>query len=538
MSTEKPHYFGKSVADLIERHHQKKVGTIKLWSTRSEKKKEYSYKDIQQASGRRSSFLKERDIEPHDRVILWAPNSPQWVISYLAILRAGAVVVPFDIKADMGFLDRVIMATEPRMIIMGNGQKDQLSAKSSVPILDIEQVDKISGQTDDPIKIDTSSDDLAEIVFTSGTTGNPKGVMLTHGNVLSNIESISRVVQLKSTDKLLSVLPLSHMFETTVGLLTPLFFGSGITYVDTILPRSIMQTLREEGITCMAVAPEVLQRFKQGIKVQISQEGKDLQFNLAHKISSLMPLPLRRQVFKSLHQRMGGNFNFFVCGGAKLDSKLADFWEGLGIKIIQGYGATEAAPVISCDSMVLRNHNFVGYPLPGVDVKVSGEGEILVSGTNVMQGYWRNPEATGDALKDGWYHTGDIGTLDRGRLKLMGRKNDMIVLPNGFNVHPADVEQALTSQDGNATLLREAVVFYEEYLVKGEPRGRLRAVMLVTDSTVNERIIKNLVSSANEKLATHQRIGVFTIWPNEDFPRTSTRKAKRAEIIKSLTYSL
>lgn len=501
----------ESLVDVLDSRAQSENGRLN----------KQTYPEIYQSSLRLSSWLRHHDIQPGDRIMLWGSNSPQWVISYFACLRAGATVVPFDVNRESSFLSRVIGATQPRFIIAGEAQRNSLPADNAVPIFDMEQADKISGEDDNQTRATSSADDPAEIVFTSGTTGNPKGVVLTHGNILTNIESIQKVVPIKPYYRLLSILPLSHMFETTVGLLVPMASGASVVYAETLQPANILQVMRAERITCMAVVPQALQLFKRGIEQQVAKIGKERQFHFMNNLSPYLPESVRRVMFRSIHERMGGQFEFFVCGGARLDPAVGNFWENLGIKVLQGYGMTEASPVVSCDSMSDRDHQYVGRPLPGVDVRIADDNEVLVRGLNVMRGYWNNQSATREALRGGWYHTGDLGALSKGRLRLLGRKGDMIVLSNGLNVYPEDIEQVLV-QEG----IQEAVVFCRQVREKEE----LHAVLLLSGSQDPGEIIR----TANRHLSSHQRIKGWTVWKGEDFPRTHTLKPKRAEIIREI----
>lgn len=499
-------------------------GKIGQWSTNPDRKSNFSYNYINDASDRLGSFLQQHDVLPGDRIVLWGPNSPQWVISYFAALKAGAVVVPFDVGRENEFLKKVTDATQPRFLIAGEAQRNTLSATNDIPVLDMEHVDALLEGDSPHGKPDVSRSDTAEIVFTSGTSGNPKGVMLTHGNILSNIESIQTVVPLKPEYKLLSILPLSHMFETTAGLLTPIASGASILYAEKVEPRGIMLAMNQEGITCMAVVPQVLQLFKKGIEMQAAKEGKEKQLELMSKLSSKLPNLLRRLMFKGIHDKMGGKFEFFVCGGAKMDPDVANFWENLGIKVLQGYGMTEASPIVTSDSMSKRDHRYVGHPIPGVEVQIAEDKEVLIKGPNIMKGYFNNQDATDAVLQNGWYHTGDLGRLDNGKLKLLGRKGNMIVLPNGMNVHPEDIEQVLAQ-----TGVKEAVVF--QRVVNG--KDELHAVLLMDESSEDPQA---LMRSANKNLAPHQKISGWTIWEGEDFPRTHTRKTKRADVISTIEY--
>lgn len=508
-----------SLVDLLDSSTQGSEGYLKLRSAKNPSPA-LPYYTIKEESTRLASQLQSQGVGPGERVVLWGANSPQWVTSYFAILKSGAIVVPFDVRATTNFLGKVAEATQPRLIIAGTPQIDDLPLSYGIPVLEMNRANITQSNQNQP-EISVLPQNPAEIVFTSGTTGNPKGAVLTHRNILTNIQAIQEVIKIKPEYKLLSILPLSHMFEMTAGLLVPLAERASVIYTDTLTPNNLLKSMQEERITCMAVVPQVLQLFQKGIEQEVIKKGKKREWDLLNQVSQFIPMGMRRILFSSLHKRMGGQLDFFVCGGAALDSALAASWENLGIKVIQGYGMTEASPVVTCDTMSDRNHQYVGRPLPGVSVKIAYDKEILVKGPNVMSGYWNNPSATAAVLEDGWYHTGDLGSLDQGRLKLHGRKKDMIVLPDGSNVYPEDVEWVLKQQG-----IPDAVVFNKE---NGQ-RGEIHAVLLLEKG----KDPKALIHQANGHLAPHQKVRSWSIWPELDFPRTPTLKVKRFEIIEKL----
>jgi long-chain acyl-CoA synthetase len=347
--------------------------------------------------------------------------------------------------------------------------------------------------------------------------------MLTHRNIVSNATTAVKLVHVRFGDRALSILPLSHMFEMTIDIAI-LYVGGTIVYSRSLSPDTLLKLFASQRITCMVLVPQALQLFLNGIEREVRRQKKEKQWELLHRIAPYVPFKLRRLLFATVHKRLGGFFRFFVSGGAYLAPKLAQRWENMGVRIIQGYGATECAPIITVtpqDEHVLAS---VGKPLPDVDVRIADDHEILVHGPNVAPGYWKSPEATQLAFQDGWYHTGDLGYFDeRGFLYLKGRKKNLIVLANGMNVYPEDVENALTSVPG----VKDAVVFG---LSEREQGPEVHGVLLVE----NLDRAKVVVQQANRLLASHQQIRGFTVWPEEDFPRTHTLKVKRQEVLSTL----
>ena len=360
-------------------------------------------------------------------------------------------------------------------------------------------------------------------MFTSGTTGDPKGVMLTHRNLTANIEGISQYITCQPSSRLLSILPLSHMYEQTGGLLTALYFGASVTYPTSRQPTVLARTMRERKVTTMLLVPQALELLMNGIEREVRRQGKEGLWLKLLKIAGNTPFPLRRRLFGRVHRQFGGKLDFVVSGGAALDPELAGKWELLGVKIVQGYGATEASPVISNHTLRERRPDSVGRPLPNVQVRISEEGEILARGDSISPGYWNAPEQTDDAFREGWYYTGDIGYFDEeGFLHIKGRVKDMIVLSSGQNVYPDDIQAVLNR---HPSVTDSAVV--------GLPRGssvEVHAALILND----EADPGPIVSWANAQLAEHQTVRGHTVWPGEDFPRTHTMKVKKPLLIDVL----
>ena len=375
----------------------------------------------------------------------------------------------------------------------------------------------------EPEPVDIEPDDLAEIMFTSGTTGDPKGVMITHRNLTANIEGISQYIVCDSSSRLLSILPLSHMYEQMGGLLVVLYYGASVTYPVSRQPTVLSRTMRERKITIMLLVPQGLELLMNGIEREVKLQGKEGLWNALFRIAPKTPFGLRRLLFRRVHKRLGGKLDLVVSGGAALDPDLGRKWELLGIKIVQGYGATEASPVISNHSIEDRQPGSVGRPLPNVQVKISDQGEILVHGDNVTPGYWDAPEETAAAFEDGWYKTGDLGFFDdQGFLHIQGRKKDMIVLASGQNVFPDDIQAVLNR---HPNVVDSTVVG----LAKGSSVEVHAALILESGEDAQE-----VVTWANQQLAEHQRVRGFTLWPEEDFPRTHTLKVKKQLVLDRL----
>lgn len=507
----------RTLVDLLEQSVQR-WGQYPAVSLQSDHPKDWTYAALWERVRRGGAMLRERGVGKGDRVILWAPNRPEWVAAFFAIHVCGAVVVPLDLRSREAFLAEIEAQTQPRVIIAGKEQAAQLrGTHAPVIVLDgFEEPDAAAlPQADD----DRQAEAAAELVFTSGTTGNPKGVILTHANILANVRMFAPSFPATPKKRVLSILPLSHMFEQMAGLFIPLAGGASIIYTGSLRPDAIFAAMAERHITNMSCVPQVLQLFREGIEREVRKQGRLKQFERLHALAAHLPLPVRRLIFRQIQARMGGSFEYFVSGGAYLDPELARWWEALGIKVAQGYGMTEASPVVAGHSLWDRDPASVGRPGPGIDLQIAADGEILVRGANVMPGYWQNPEATAEVFVDGWYQTGDLGWLDgSGRLHLRGRKKNLIVLANGMNVYPEDLERELAADPR----VKDAVVL-------GLRQGQdveIHAVLLTASPESGSEIVR----AANRRLAPHQQIRRHTVWPDETFPATLTLKPKRAEI--------
>lgn len=523
----------KTLAEMIMQSGTRYGPRLALTYARESSSETWSYADLYRYARRVGRTLQQRGLAPGDRVVIWAPNGPRWVGAFFGCMLVGAAVVPLDVKSTDDFVAKIAAQTEPHLIIAARATVAGLAALG-LPSLAVEELDDVLLDDDPSWQPPTvSPDDMAELVFTSGTTGVPKGVILSHQNILSDLEAakqtIGDLVKLYRVDqpgvvvRMLSLLPLSHMFEQIAELFYVLSQGAAITYVDSLAPSTIFRAMREGPVIAIPVVPQVLGLFMNGLEREVKKQGKWTSWQRANRLAPYLPMALRRRLFKDVHARLGGRLDFFVCGGAHLDARLAQRWENLGIKVVQGYGMTEASPIVAANSLAHRNLRSVGRPIPCNEVRIAADGEILVRGSNITRGYWRNDEATHAAFEDGWYKTGDLGSLDAaGYLYLKGRKKNIIVLSNGMNVYPEDIENTLLEEAG----LTDAVVIGRE--AGGDVD--LYAILLLQHGADPEAIVKN----ANKRLAAHQRLKGHIVWPEKDFPRTHTLKPKRDEMVKAL----
>ncbi|HEX9017390.1 MAG TPA: AMP-binding protein, partial [Chloroflexota bacterium] len=363
-------------------------------------------------------------------------------------------------------------------------------------------------------------EELAAIFFTSGTTGQPKGCEITHASLCSQVEAIRYSIPLDRSCRLASVLPLSHLFEMTAGLLYPLSQGAAIHYVPSRKGPDIVRVLQEQRITHMLGVPQLFGLMGKALDDQLRARMPGRLYGAISGLAGRLPLRWRRLLFSSVHAKLGGHLIMMASGGAALPPETLRLWERIGIRMIEGYGTSECSPVVCIGSSDGSTPiGSVGKPLHGVEVKLSPEGELLVRGPNVMRGYWRDPKRTEAVLKDGWYYTGDMATVDaEGNVRLNGRARDLIVLPSGMKVWPQDVEEALTDDPA----VKDAAVIAVPTVGGG---ARLHAYLIpAMDRSEDPRAI---AVRASAHLAQHQRVSSASWWPEGDFPRTSIMKVRR-----------
>jgi long-chain acyl-CoA synthetase len=473
--------------------------------------------------------LRAAGLEPGDRVLTWSPSTPELPAAYYGAMRAGLVIVPLDLRMAPDAIERIAARAEAKGLILGTGRDAPDPSDAGLERVPTTTLDDLTAEPDETFPPDWEArlaawsrpgpNDIVELVFTSGTTGTPKGVILAHDNVLESVRAMHRVIP-PIEHRVVSLLPLSHLLEQAVTLFYALDVGADILYVRSRNPRVIFEAIRDHRTTSMVVVPQVLELFWSAVEREVGRAGRTATFERSRRLARHLPFALRRLIFRQLHARLGGGLRLLVCSGAFLPPALQQAWEDLGVVVIQGYGATETG-FGSCTTREDHGLGTVGRPVPPVEMRLDADGEIQFAGPTLFKGYWHDPEGTAAAhTADGWYRTGDIGRLDdAGRLILMGRTKDIIVLPNGLNVYPEDIENAL-----RVAGVRDSVV------VETRP-GRIEAVVLppagVADPTAIREATGAAVKAANANLAQHQRLSAFRFWPEDDFPRTHTLKVKR-----------
>ncbi len=345
--------------------------------------------------------------------------------------------------------------------------------------------------------------------------------MISHANLCSQVDAVRNNIPIDEHCRLASILPLSHLFELTGGMLYPLASGAAVHYIPSRRAPDIVRVFQEQRVTHMIAVPQILSIMGRALEDQLSAKLPAAVVANAARLAKRLPMSARRNVYWPVHQQLGGHLRLMAAGGAALPKETQELWERMGVRIVQGYGTSECSPVIACglpDGTTPLGS--VGRPVRGVEVQLSPEGELLVRGPNVMRGYWRDPERTAEVLTDGWYHTGDLATIDsEGNISLSGRAKELIVLPSGLKVWPQDVEDALRLQAG----VKDASVIAVPTASGG---ATLHAYLLRAPGGVDADP-SVLVARANGTLAQHQRVATASWWPEADFPRTPTLKVRR-----------
>lgn len=491
----------------------------------------WTYSEIAGWAYRFARELNVRGIRKGDRVVLWGPNSAKWVAAFLGCANRGVVAVPMDHAASPDFAMRVFQQVQARLLVCSRDH-----AQAGLPTLFFEDFETVLQHSSAPPQPEAiAPEDPLQIVFTSGTTAEPKGVVITHGNVLANVGPLKeqikpylRYERFVHPIRFLNMLPLSHVFGQFLGIYLPCLLRGTVFFQETLKPAEVIHTLRRERISVLVAVPRMMQSLKEKIERDIEESHETAKFRHLYSAADGKHFLRRWWMFRGIHRQFGWKFWAFISGGAALDSDTEQFWVRLGFAVIQGYGLTETTSLISVNHPFKVGRGSIGKVLAGREVRLAPDGEILVRGSGVASGYWSAGELRPVASDEGWYHTGDIGELDsEGNLFFKGRKKDVIVTPAGMNVYPEDLENALKSQPE----VKDSVVV--PFAINGNAEPCAVLILKNTDDSAEA-----VVERTNRSLAEYQRIRRWRTWPAEDFPRTSTQKPRRAEIAAVAQQSL
>ena len=477
----------------------------------------HSYRQTAELAFRFARELERRNIGKGDRVMLWGENCSEWVSAFFGCMLRGAVAVPMDRIGAPDFAQRVAADVSSKLTVCS---AELAVHADGLPHLELENLnDVLAAHSADPYAPETiSRDDLAQIVFTSGTTADPRGVVLTHGNILASVDPIEREMpkyrryeRIFHPLRFLEMLPLSHVFGQFMGMFIPPLIGATVHFGDSFKPTDVISTIKRERVSVLVAVPRVVESLKNRMEAVLGESIRK-----SWEVSENEKFLKRWWRFRKVHRMLGWKFWAIISGGAALDQHTEEFWRRLGYVVIQGYGLTETSSLISLNHPFKVGRRSIGKVLPGREMKLDPEtGEILVRGANVARQYWQGREmrpVTGD---EGWFRTGDLGAVDaEGNLYFKGRSKNVIVTPAGLKIFPEDLELALRKQPE----VRDCVVF-------GAVRGgnaEAFAALLLRDGASPASV----VAKANQSLADFQKIRSWFVWPDNDFPRTSTQKPK------------
>ena len=490
----------------------------------------WTYADVASAAAQFARLLESRGVVRGDRVLLVGEDCAEWAVVFWGCLLRGAVVVPLDRFGSPEFARRVAGEVAPKLFVRSLTLRE---VDVGLPPLTLEKLREtlaaFSSQAYPPQ--DARAGDLVEIVFTSGTTAEPRGVVLSHENILANLGPLEREIRKYSWAerpfhplRFLNLLPLSHVFGQFMGLFVPPLLGATVVFLDTLNPSEILRAISSQRVSALVTVPRVLETLRDKVERDAQAAGQSADFERRFAAAERKHFLRRWWLFRDVHKRFGWKFWAFVSGGAALDADTEMFWKRLGYAVVQGYGLTETTSLISVNHPFHQAHRSVGRVLAGREIRLAPDGEVLVRGGSVAAGYWQGRELTAVLDSSGWFHTGDRGELDpQGNLYFKGRTKDVIVTPEGMKVYPEDLEAVLR----RAPQVRDCVVLGYPVGANAEPC----AVLIMRDG---EGEAEAAVRRANKSLAEFQQVRRWAVWPGDDFPRTSTQKPRRALILDAV----
>jgi long-chain acyl-CoA synthetase len=501
----------------------------------------HTYEEVGRAARGFAMRLAAAGLKKGDKVVFWGENRPEWIACYWGCLLSGVVVVPIDYRSSSDFVRKVRALVDATVVLIGEDVNETGFDvdRSDQTGLAVWRFGDIDWRADGPMpEVTISRDDIIQIIFTSGATAEPKGVVIRHRNVLANIVPVEReIIKYRQYTRLfhplrfLNLLPLSHMFGQSMATSIPPMVRGTVIFTRSFNPHDILRLIKSRRVSVLVCVPKILDVLREHA-IRAWPESKEAP-------PSGISIPGRWWRYRRIHSAFGLKFWAFVVGAAPLPPDVEEFWRRMGFAVIQGYGLTETAPIVTLNHPFRTSKGSVGTPIGGVEVRIAEDGEILVRGENVTSGYYENPKSQipnsksqanpesripspGDEVfdADGWFHTGDIGERDQqGRIFIKGRKKEMIVTPEGLNVFPEDVERVLNELPG----VRESAVVG---ITQGAEE-RVHAVMVLDPGADNDAVVR----TANSRLQDHQRIRSASVWNAGSLPRTEgTRKLKRAAI--------
>ncbi len=507
---------------MFLRNHEK---TALKWKNR-----EVSYANLLQETAHYSTLFSDTS----QRVLIFSENRPEWIYSFYGSWKNNCTVIPVDYLSTVEEVSYIVQDCTPEVFFCSR-EREKILRKAAesldyIPqIIVYEDIEKVAPPvSDDSTKNDLAEpvlDDTALIIYTSGTTGDPKGVMLSYENVLANVEAVTEGVPIYSIDeRVMLLLPLHHIFPLLGSMVAPLFVGATIAISPSLQSDDILNTLQDNQITIIIGVPRLYKIICKGIIDKINQKKiAQLFFLFAEKAGSQI---LSRILFKTVHKKFGGNLKYLVCGGAALDPDVGRNFTTLGFEILEGFGMTEAAPMITFTRPGQVTIGSAGTAMSCTKIEIRN-GEIVASGKNIMQGYLNRPQETAEVLQDGWLYTGDLGHLDeKGRIFITGRKKEIIVLPSGKNINPVLIEQKLEKL---TDCINEVGVFVKDDILQAVILPDFRKTREHTITGLDDFFRWKIIDVYNQTVSPSKRILKFTLI-DEELPKTRLSKLRRFQL--------
>lgn len=544
---------GEALRDAIP-PHQSRDALVE--ADRHRETGRWTYRALADDARRVQGALQAGGLGAGDRVAVLASNQARWPIAATGAFWAGGVLVPLDYKLDAEGQAALLEHAAPRVLVTEwpvwrtlRAHRARFAA-TTVWVIDAPEREALDDaqrwealEGGEPVDVDRERDDVACIVYSSGTGGDIKGCELTHGNYLAQAQSLAELFPMEKGDAYFSILPTNHAIDFMCGYLMPLMFGATVVHQRTLRPEFLRWTMKRYGITHMALVPAILKRLQKRLQDRFDEltGWKRAALEAAMRANEVATLKrpnhaLSKWLLKPVHEEFGGNLRLMFAGGAFVEPDCAEFFYRLGLPVVIGYGLTEAGTVLTVNDLEPFRSDTVGRPVEGVELEVrdadaEGVGEVWVRGPTVMRGYYRNPELTAETVVDGWLRTGDRGRVDAsGHLRLLGRTRNMIVTPGGKNVYPEDIEAAFDGVDG----VEELCVFASGFVWPGVALTDEQLVVAVRfeDDADTDQALAEL-ARRNQRLADYKRVAGWLVAP-EEFPRTASMKVKRRQLAEQL----
>jgi len=519
----------QSLYGLLEEKLLKQPGKVVFKIKRGFAYSTWTGSQIVNDANKLSIYLKKNGVNKENKILIWAPNMPEWSILFLACLQSGVTAIPVDVRSKWDTVEKYIKQTDPKIIFL---------SQFTFPFSETTKVKKIILEdifTNELSKISDTKGVIfpinknhpVAILFTSGSTGDPKGVVITEENIVFQIKQTDLILPPIKRYETVSILPLSHAYELFYGLVIPLYKEGVITYLSRINPLTIKKALRRSKATYLMVVPQFLRILYEGIRFEAEKNNRLQIFNFFIKTSPFLPINFRKFLFRQVHKAFGGKLEFIGCGSAPLEPKLAKIWEVMGFIVIEGYGATETTGMATALDWKKREFGTVGKPPKYTKIKLSEENEILISGKVVTPGYYKNKDKNNESFIDGWYKSGDTGYFDKDKnLIVSGRLSTRIVMPDGTKVYPEDIERKLNNNPG----VKDSCV-----LGKKEGDDIIIHAYILAANTKDTDDLEKIIEKVNPDLEFKQQITSYSYWHEKDFPRLRTLKVDRSEIKDQLS---